>query len=178
MTLSDAASPGPSMRDVVDDLVARKLSSVELVERVLTNIEAANRVLNAAVTIDREGALEEAARADRRRSSGEQAPLLGVPITIKDSLDTAGLRTTCGSVVRAHHVPEHDATVVARLRAAGAIVVAKSNVPEYQWRYETDNALHGRTLNPLDLERTPGGSSGGEAALLGADASLVGIGTD
>ena len=101
-----------------------------------------------------------------------------MPITIKDSLDAAGLPATCGSVVRAHHIAEGDATVVPRLRAAGAIVVAKLNVPEYQWRYETDHALRGRTLNPLDLDRTPGGSTGGEAALLGADASLVGIGSD
>jgi amidase len=99
-------------------------------------------------------------------------------VTIKDSLATEGLVTASGSLARRDHVPERDATVVRRLREAGAIVLAKTNVPEYTWSYETENLLYGRTVHPLDAERTPGGSSGGEAAILGADASVVGVGTD
>ncbi len=105
-------------------------------------------------------------------------PLLGLPITVKDSLETAGLVTASGSFARAGHVPRADATVVARLKAAGAFVVAKTTVPEYTWSYETESALHGRTSHPSSPERTCGGSSGGEAALLGIDASVVGVGTD
>lgn len=145
---------------------------------MLARIDAANPRLNAVVARDDEAALAAADGADAARARGERLPLLGVPVTIKDSLATAGLATTSGSVARSGHVPERDATAVARLRAAGAIVVAKTNVPEYTWSYETENALHGRTVNPYSADRTPGGSSGGEAALLGADASVIGIGTD
>src|SRR5205814_3456283 len=93
--------------------------------------------------------------------------------SIKDSLATAGLPTCSGSYARAGHRPAADATVVARLREAGAVVVAKTAVPEYTWSYETESALHGRTVNPWSADRTCGGSSGGEAALLGAGASVV-----
>ncbi len=99
-------------------------------------------------------------------------------MTIKDSIDVAGMPCTGGSYARIGFVPAADATVVARLRDAGAIVLAKTNVPEYSSAYETDNVLHGRTVHPLDATRTPGGSSGGEGALAGADASALGIGTD
>ena len=91
-------------------------------------------------------------------AAGENRPLLGLPITLKDSLETEGLRTTGGSCAREHFVPAEDATVVARLRAAGAIVLAKTNLPEYSWSYETDNVVRGRTNNPHDEMRTPGGS--------------------
>ena len=118
------------------------------------------------------------ARPTTLARAGERAALLGLPVTIKDSIDVRGLPCCGGSVARAGHRPERDATVVARLRAAGAIVLAKTNVPEYSSSYETDNVVHGRTNHPLDGSRTPGGSSGGEAALAGADASPLGIGTD
>jgi Asp-tRNA(Asn)/Glu-tRNA(Gln) amidotransferase A subunit family amidase len=106
-------------------------------------------------------------------------PLLGLPLTIKDALDVAGLPTRGGTLARADAGPaQHDATTVARLRRAGAIPLLKTNVPELCSSFETDNLVHGLTRNPLDLDRTPGGSSGGEAALLGADASIAGLGTD
>lgn len=168
---------GPSARAWLRRLDRRELSSRELVEDVLARLDAA-RPLNALVARDDEAALAAADAADDARRRGERAPLLGLPLTVKDSLATAGLATTSGSWARAGHVPTADAAVVARVRAAGAVVVGKTNVPEYTWSYETDNALHGPTVNPLDPARTCGGSSGGEAALLGADASIAGIGTD
>jgi amidase len=159
-------------------LDAGELSSRELVERYLARIDAVDGRLNAVVARADESALAAADDADRARRAGDTRPLLGLPVTVKDSLDTAGLVTTGGSLARAGHVPDDDATVVARLRGAGAIVLGKTNLPEYAWSYETENVVYGRTLHPLDPARTPGGSSGGESAILGADASVVGIGTD
>ena len=95
-------------------------------------------------------------------------PLHGLPFTIKDSFDTAGVVTTAGSVGWRDRVPADDATVVARLRRAGAILVGKTNTPEFTWSNETDNDVYGRTSNPYDLARTPGGSSGGSAAIVAA----------
>lgn len=105
-------------------------------------------------------------------------PLHGVPITVKDTIDTQGLRTTSGSLLRASHVPPGDATVVARLKAAGSIVLGKTNTPEMAIPYESDNPVFGRTNNPHSLDRTPGGSSGGEAAAITAGLSPVGVGSD
>jgi Asp-tRNA(Asn)/Glu-tRNA(Gln) amidotransferase A subunit family amidase len=130
------------------------------------------------VSSDAETALSQARRADAGRAAGARGVLLGLPVTVKDSLDAEGLPSLSGSLARVGRTVARDATVVRRLREAGAIVVAKTNVPEYTWSYETDNLVTGRTVHPLDPARTPGGSSGGEAALLGADASIVGIGTD
>jgi Asp-tRNA(Asn)/Glu-tRNA(Gln) amidotransferase A subunit family amidase len=155
-----------------------ELSSRELVEHYLRRIEDEDARLNAVVALDADGALRAADEADRLRARGHSRPLLGLPVTVKDSLEVAGLVATGGSRARADHVPDRDATAVARLRAAGAIVLAKTNLPEYSASYETDNALHGRTVHPLDPARTPGGSSGGEAALAGADATALGLGTD
>ncbi len=167
----------PSACEWLDRLGRRELSSVELTRSVLERIEAVAQ-LNAVVTCDPDAALEQAGRADARRAAGGGGELLGLPVTVKDSLEVEGLPSLSGSLARVGHVPRQDATVVRLLREAGAVIVAKTNVPEYTWSYETDNVVTGRTLHPLDPARTPGGSSGGEAALLGADASIVGIGTD
>lgn len=170
-------APEPSALEWLRRLDRSELSAYELVERTLARLDAAAS-LNALVARDDEGALRAADAADRARRDGDRRPLLGLPLTIKDSLAVAGLPAASGSWARAGHLPDADATVVARVRAAGAIVVGKTNVPEYTWSYETDNAVFGRTVNPFDADRTSGGSSGGEGALLGADASVVGIGTD
>jgi amidase len=170
----------PSARERLRQMGAGELSSRELTERTLARLDAA-KDLNAVVAIRPEEALAAAEEADRERAAGAGSPgkvLLGLPVTIKDSLDVAGWPTTSGIVAAKDHLAERDASAVGRLRAAGAIVVAKSNVPEASSDVESDNALWGRTVNPLDPERTPGGSSGGEGALLGADASLVGVGVD
>jgi len=155
-----------------------QVSSTELVAACLARIEAVNARLNAVVQLAAD-ALERAGAADTELAAGRgRGPLHGVPFTIKDSLDTAGVVTTAGSVGWRHRVPGRDATVVARLRAAGGILLGKTNTPEFTWSDETDNDVYGRTSNPYDLERTPGGSSGGAAAIVAAGGSPFDIGSD
>jgi amidase len=159
-------------------LTAGELSALELTEATVAQIEAADQELNAVAAFARDAGLAAAARADAARRDGSTAPLLGLPVTIKDTIAVAGLPFRSGSLARAKNIAAEDATVVARLRAAGAVVVAKTTVPEYAWSYETESALQGRTLNAFDPARTSGGSSGGEAALIGRGASIAGLGTD
>lgn len=157
---------------------ARELSPVELVEAELSRIEELNPTLNAVVTVYPD-ALDRAREAEEAVIRGDSlGPLHGVPFTIKDTFDTAGVRTTRGSRLFADHVPSEDAVAVARLRAAGAIPLAKTNTPEFALWWETDNLLFGRTVNPWNAERTAGGSSGGEAAAVAAGLSPLGIGSD
>ncbi|MBZ5585772.1 MAG: amidase [Acidobacteriia bacterium] len=153
----------------------RAISPVELVRAHLRQIEECNPRLNAFVEVLADSALAEA----RERESGPPTGLLhGVPLTIKDSFDVAGLPTRAGSRLRTGHVAEKDAPAVARLRAAGAVILGKTNTPEFLASYETDNFVTGRTNNPWDLERTPGGSSGGEAAAIAAFCSPGGLASD
>jgi amidase len=169
----------PSALEWVARLRAGELSARELAEHYLNRMWAADERVHAVLACDPQRVLAEADAADRRiAAGGDLPPLLGLPVTVKDSVEVAGLRCTGGSVARRDHVPTQDATAVRRLRAAGALVLAKTNLPELSCSYETDNAVYGRTDHPLDPARTPGGSSGGEAALLGADASPLGLGTD
>jgi amidase len=157
----------------------RAISPVELVEAHLRQIERLNPKLNAFVAIRAEQAREEARLAEAAISRGERlGPLHGVPVTVKDSFDLADYPTLCGSKFRIGHRAADDATSVARLRAAGAILLGKTNCPEFLWNYETDNYTTGRTNNPWDLERTSGGSSGGESAAIAAFCSAGGIGSD
>src|SRR5262249_49260277 len=124
-------------------------------------------------------ARQQARQAEAAIQRGDRlGPLHGVPVTVKDSFDLAGYPTFCGSKFRLGHRAAHDSTAVARLRAAGAIVLGKTNCPEFLWNYETDNYITGRSNNPWDLERTPGGSSGGESAAIAAFCSAGGIGSD
>ena len=168
----------PSAVEWLRKMDAGEISAVDLVQQTAVRIEAADKRVHAVVAEDPERRLADAKAADGRRARGETAPLLGLPVTIKDSIDVAGLPCTGGSYARENFMPEDDATCVARLRAAGAVIMAKTNVPEYSSSYESDNAIFGRTDHPLDPNRTAGGSSGGEGALLGADASIAGVGID
>ena len=144
---------------------AGEVSSVEVVTAFLERITEVNPALNAIVTLVPERALDEARAADQARARGEHGgPLDGLPIAIKDLVDTAGIRTTYGSPLYRDHVPEADAALVQRLRAAGAIVIGKTNTPEFGAGSHTFNPVFGVTRNPYDLGRTPGGSSGGAAA--------------
>jgi amidase len=169
--------PEPTAGAWLARLRAGELTAVELAERQLGLLDRA-APLNAVAAVDGERVLRDAAEADRRRAAGEDGPLLGLPITIKDSLAVAGLPCLTGSAAREGNVPAEDATVVRRAREAGAFVLAKTTVPEYMWSYETESIPHGRTVNPYDPARTSGGSSGGEAALLAVGASPLGVGTD
>jgi amidase len=158
---------------------AGHVSAREVVDAHLDRIDLVNPRLNAVVQVTAERARVEARAADAARASGEPlGPLHGVPITIKDAFDLRGVVSTGGTLGRAGFVPEQDATAVARLRAAGAIVLGKTNVPELSLAFETDNLVYGRTNNPYDLTRTPGGSSGGEAAIIAAGGSPLGLGSD
>ncbi len=158
---------------------AKQISSVEVVSAYLTRIERVNPTLNAVVQLAADTARREAAAADAALARGEpRGPLHGVPFTVKDTLETEGVICTGGTLGRAKHVPAADATAVARLRAAGAIVLGKTNTPEIAAAFESDNLVYGRTNNPYDLARTPGGSTGGESAIIAAGGSPLGIGTD
>jgi amidase len=157
----------------------REVSSVEVVESFLRRIEAVNPKLNAVVQLDADTALTAARAADMRVRRRERLGALhGVPMTVKDSFDTAGVISTAGTLGRKTFVPTHDATAVARLRKAGAILLGKTNCAEITLSYETDNLVYGRTSNPYDLHRTSGGSSGGSAAILAANGSPLDLGSD
>jgi amidase len=157
----------------------RKVSSEEVVRAFLKRIEEVNPKINAVVQLRAEAAIAEAQTADKAlRAKQTTAPLHGVPFTVKDSFDTAGLISTGGLKGRASFVPSADATAVTRLRAAGAIMLGKTNTPELTLAFETNNLVYGRTNNPFNLERTSGGSSGGAAAILCTSGSPLDIGTD
>ncbi|MEW2436567.1 amidase family protein [Streptomyces caniferus] len=145
----------------------------------LDRIEAVGPKVNATVTVLAERALAMAESADEAVAAGAAVgPFHGVPFTVKDSLDVAGVVTTRGSTLFEDHVANADATAVARLRAAGGIPLAKMNLPEFSYWTETDNPLVGRTRNPWNAGRTPGGSSGGESAAIAAGMSPLGLGSD
>lgn len=157
----------------------RKISPGELVEAHLAQIEKLNPRLNAFVEVDAERARRQARDAEIAVINGETiGPLHGIPVSIKSSISVAGMRCEAGTRLRAGFVAAQDAPLVARLKSAGAIVLGTTNTPELLMAWETDNLLYGRTNNPWDLERTPGGSSGGEAAAIAAGMSAGGVGSD
>lgn len=168
-----------SLGELAQAIRDKQVSSVEVVEAHLRRIEAVNPALNAVVQITADSALEGARAADEALSRGELAgPLHGVPMTIKDSFDTAGVISTGGTLGRANFIPERDATVVARVKAAGAILMGKTNTSELTLSFDPDNLVYGRTNNPYDTTRTPGGSSGGAAAIVASGGSPFEIGSD
>lgn len=157
---------------------SKALSPVEVAEAHLRRIDAVNPALNAIVT-PAPDVLDQARRAEEAVMKGEPlGPLHGVPFTVKDCVDTRGLRTTRGSKLFAKHIPDADATVVTRMKRAGGVMLGKTNMPEFALWWETDNAIFGRTENPWKRGRTPGGSSGGEAASIASGMSPIGIGSD
>jgi amidase len=158
---------------------AKEVSALEVVDAHLARIAEVNPALNAVVQLADERALAEARRCDAAMARGELlGPLHGVPFTVKDSLCTEGIITTAGTPGRARFVPSRDARAVARLRAAGGILLGKTNCTELCGSGETDNQVYGRTNNPYDLSRSPGGSSGGEAAIIAAGGSPLGLASD
>ena len=157
-------------------LQTKKISALELADEYIRQIERLNPTINALVDFDPERVREQASRVDS--PSGQQGALAGLPVTVKSSISTAGHRCEIGSRVNCGNIPTKDATVVARLRKAGAVILGTTNCPEYLMAYVTENDLHGRTNNPWNLDYTPGGSSGGESAAIAAGISAGGLGSD
>ena len=157
-------------------LRGRQISASELAEAHIRQIERLNPELNALVDFDAERVRAQARLLDSTHEP--RGPLHGLPVTVKSSIATAGYKCELGSTLHKGYVPTEDAVVVARLRAAGALILGTTNCPEFLMAYETANLLHGRTSNPWDLERSPGGSSGGESAAIAAGLSAAGLGSD
>jgi amidase len=155
-----------------------EISVVELAEAHIRQIERLNPELNVFADFDADRVRTRARLHDAWRGQRARRPLFGLPVTVKSSIATRGLKCEIGSLLNKGDVPREDAVVVARLRAAGALILGTTNCPEFLMAYETANLLHGRTRNPWDLERTPGGSSGGESAAIAAGLSAAGLGSD
>ena len=165
--------------EAADAIRKGRATSAALVDALIQRIEHHNRDLNAVVTLDADGARRRAREADAALAEGRTwGPLHGVPVTLKDAFETAGLRTVSGYPGFADHVPTEDAAAVARLRASGAIILGKTNLPPLASGIQSDNPVFGRTNNPWDLDRTPGGSSGGAAAAIAAGLSYLELGSD
>ena len=166
----------PAVRQL-EMLRARDISVAELADAHIRQIERLNPQLNAFVDFDPER-VKTQARAMDAAANGSRLPLHGLPVSVKSSIATAGYKCEIGSLLHKNEVPREDAVVVARLRAAGALILGTTNCPEFLMAYETANLLHGQTRNPWDLNRTPGGSSGGESAAIAAGMSAAGLGSD
>jgi len=165
-------------RDIRDAIAGGTLSAVEVCRQALEAIDRLEPRLHAFVTVAGERAMTRAAEIDRRPRDGGDAPLLGVPIAIKDNILTRGVRTTAGSRILDAFDPPCDATVVARLEAAGAVIVGKTNCDEFAMGSSTENSAYGASRNPWALDRTPGGSSGGSAVAVASSAVPVALGSD
>ena len=170
-----------SAREIAGQIRRKELSPVEVARAHLDRIERLNPRLNAFVDYKPEAVLAQAREAEKailRRDKDELGPLHGVPLSIKSAIDVVGHRCEAGTRLRAGHIAAEDAPLVARLRAAGAVILGVTNTPELLMAWETDNLLYGRTNNPWDVTRTAGGSSGGEAAAIAAGLSAGGVGSD
>lgn len=169
----------PTTSELANMIRQRHVSSQEVLETHLSHIATFNPSINAIVTLDEKQARQRAKEADEALARGEVwGPLHGVPVTVKDVFETEGLRTTSSFKPLANYIPKQDATVVARLRQAGAIIMGKTNTPEMAGDEQTNSPLFGRTNNPWNLDRTPGGSSGGSAAAIASGMSPLDIGSD
>jgi aspartyl-tRNA(Asn)/glutamyl-tRNA(Gln) amidotransferase subunit A len=168
-----------TLHDAGEKLRAGEITSVELTEAVFARIAATAERVRAYLILDRDGAMDQARRADERiRRNEGNSPVLGIPIALKDNFLTTGLRTTAASKMLAEFVPPYDATAVAKLRAAGAVIIGKTNLDEFAMGSSAENSAFFPTRNPWNLERIPGGSSGGSAAAVAADQCCAALGTD
>ncbi len=156
----------------------REITSREITDSVLRRIEKVEKKVHAFITLMADEATEQASRADIMIQNGEGGPLTGIPLAIKDLICIQGTRTTCGSRILENYIPPYDATVVENLKAAGAVFVGKANMDEFAMGSSTENSFFGPTHNPWDLERIPGGSSGGSAAAVAADECIASLGSD
>jgi aspartyl-tRNA(Asn)/glutamyl-tRNA(Gln) amidotransferase subunit A len=167
-----------SLSELSERLRRRAISAVELTESVLAQIERLEPHIRAYITLTPEQAREQARQAQARLDAGEWNPLLGIPVAIKDNISTRGVRTTCASRILYNYVPPYDATVVARLKAAGAVLLGKTNMDEFAMGSSTEYSAFHPTHNPWDLSRVPGGSSGGSAAAVAAHLAVAALGSD
>ena len=177
-TVADTEWSCRTTNDLVVALRARETSAVELTDRVIARIESLDPRLNAVVVRDFERARDAAKAADVALARGERRPLLGIPMTFKESFNIAGLPTTWGEPQFKDFVPKEDALVVSRAKRAGAVILGKTNVPLALRDWQSYNDIYGTTNNPWDLKRTPGGSSGGSAAALAAGFGALSFGSD
>jgi len=167
-----------TIAELSEKLVAGACTSVDIVNDVLAAIDANDGKVGAYLTLDREAALEQAAAADAARAAGSNHPMLGVPVAIKDLLNVKGQPCTCSSKILEGYTAPYDAAVVAKLRAAGAVLLGRVNMDEFAMGSSTENAALGQTANPWNLDHVPGGSSGGSAACVAADEAIASLGSD
>ncbi|MBC8206676.1 MAG: Asp-tRNA(Asn)/Glu-tRNA(Gln) amidotransferase subunit GatA, partial [Kiritimatiellaeota bacterium] len=167
-----------TISELSDMLAAGECTSVDIVNDVLAAIDARDGQVGAYLTLDRDAALAAAKEADAKRASGEVARLLGVPLAIKDLLNVKGQPCTCASKILEGYTAPYDATVIAKLREAGAILLGRVNMDEFAMGSSTENSALGKTTNPWNANHVPGGSSGGSAASVAADEAIASLGSD
>jgi aspartyl-tRNA(Asn)/glutamyl-tRNA(Gln) amidotransferase subunit A len=167
-----------TIHELRDKLLSRAVTSVDIVESVFKRVDAVEEKVHAYISLLREDAIKSAAVADKSIQDGSGGELCGIPIALKDILCTQGVKTTCGSRILHNFIPPYNATVVDALKRAGAVFVGKANMDEFAMGSSTETSYFGVTRNPWDLERIPGGSSGGSAAAVAADECIVSLGTD
>src|SRR5258708_2021143 len=171
-------SPYPTIQQIAQGIRSKEFSPVEIVDAHFKRIDSCEPKLNAFVHLDREAGVQAFATESPLLRGGPLGPLHGVPLTVKSCIDVAGWPCPAGSVLRMGHIPRTDAPLVARLKAAGAILLGNTNTPEFLMAYETNNLTHGKTSNPWSLAYSSGGSSGGEAAAIASGCSVGGVGSD